>query len=113
MRGKACLRDECVAICVWLSVCGGVWLSVCGYLCVAMCVWLSAGPGLDYEEEHYHPITVQVTDSAGNTLQQHFNVTVLDLNENPTNLTLEPNNTVSTQQLFGEVPCWLHFTGAQ
>ena len=58
-------------------------------------LWLSAGPGLDYETEHYHPITVEVTDSAGNTLRQDFNVTVLNVNERPTSLTLEPNNTVS------------------
>ncbi|XP_076442794.1 protocadherin-16-like [Babylonia areolata] len=52
------------------------------------------GPGLNYEEEQVHLITVKVTDSAGNTLKQDFNVTVVNVNERPSGLSLDPDSSV-------------------
>jgi len=43
---------------------------------------------LDAETAESHVITLQATDSAGNMLQKNYNITVNDLNEAPTAITL-------------------------
>ncbi|MXN67497.1 tandem-95 repeat protein [Stappia sp. GBMRC 2046] len=46
------------------------------------------GGSLDHEAAPSHDVTVEVTDSGGNTRQETFTISVEDLNERPTDITL-------------------------
>lgn len=50
---------------------------------------VAAGADLDFEKDADHGVTVQVKDSAGNTHSEAFAIQVKDVNEKPTDLTLE------------------------
>ncbi|KAL8601316.1 hypothetical protein ACOMHN_054610 [Nucella lapillus] len=63
----------------------------------------AVGPGLDYEAATFHPISVNVKDNAGNTLTTDFNVTVVNVNERPSNLSLQPNSSVMEMSPAGTV----------
>ena len=43
---------------------------------------------MDFEDAASHQITVEVTDAAGNSYEESFNINLTDVNESPTDLTL-------------------------
>ena len=51
-------------------------------------VRVAAGAGIDFESDASHDITVEVTDSAGNTYSEVVTVTVNDVNEAPTDIVM-------------------------
>ncbi len=55
-------------------------------------ITVANGSLLNHEANASHQITAQVTDAAGETFSQSFTITVTDLNENPTNLSLDTNS---------------------
>ena len=65
-------------------------------------VTVANGGLLDYETNTNHNITVEVTDSGGNTYNEMFNISVNDINENPTDLSLS-NNTIDENSSNGSV----------
>ncbi len=55
-------------------------------------ITVANGSLLNHEANASHQITAQVTDAAGENYTQTFTITVDDLNETPTNLSLDTNN---------------------
>ncbi|MGI9415267.1 MAG: cadherin domain-containing protein, partial [Hyphomicrobiales bacterium] len=51
-------------------------------------VRVAAGANIDFESNTSHDITVQTTDAAGNTYSEVVTLTVNDINEDPTDITL-------------------------
>ena len=55
-------------------------------------VRLAAGANVDFEASPSHDITVEVTDAGGNTYSEVVTISVNDLNEGPTDITLTGGN---------------------
>ena len=60
-------------------------------------VQVAAGASIDFETDQTHDITIETTDSAGNTYSEVVTITVNDVNEAPTDITL------STEEFGGSV----------
>ncbi|WP_432471941.1 VCBS domain-containing protein [Amphritea sp. HPY] len=51
-------------------------------------IQVKAGANIDFESAELHNVSVEVTDSAGNTYSENFALSVNNLNEGPTDITL-------------------------
>ena len=51
-------------------------------------VRVAAGAAIDFETDQSHDITIETTDAAGNTYSEVVTISVNDLNEDPTDITL-------------------------
>ena len=51
-------------------------------------VRVAAGAAIDFETDQSHDITIETTDGAGNTYSEVVTISVNDLNEDPTDITL-------------------------
>ncbi len=60
---------------------------------------LKSGASLDYEAQDSHDVTVEVTDSAGNTYSEVITINVADANEAPVDFVLEPEAASGTLSL--------------
>ena len=61
-------------------------------------VRVKAGADLDYEAAQSHDLTIEVTDSGGNTYSEVVTVSVNDLNEAPTDLVADANSGISLNE---------------
>lgn len=52
---------------------------------------LQTAAQLDYEAQKSYEVIIQVTDSASNTYEKTFTITVTDVNESPTGISLSPS----------------------
>ena len=64
-------------------------------------ITVADGSKLDFEAATSHDITVQVTDSAGNTYDETFTVNLTNVNEGPSDLTWSGSNSISENAANG------------